>query len=101
MLFDILKLSLQKHCFCERKKNQVKLLFSVYLLHLFCAVTMYDTRVEALPIMYGQRRTDLPSSSDLQSVCLEAHSVDLVRGQYLPKLYIASCLTSVHTRFVQ
>lgn len=37
----------------------------VHLLHQFCAVTINDTRVEALPIIYRQRRT-----SDLKSVFL-------------------------------
>lgn len=54
----------------EGKKNKSNSFLSVYSVHLFCAVTMYDTRVEALPIMYGQRRTDLPSSTDLQSVLI-------------------------------
>lgn len=48
-------------------KNSLFFVF-VCLLHPFCAVTMSDTRVEALPIMYRQSRTDLPLSTDLNSV---------------------------------
>lgn len=39
----------------------------VCVLHQFCAVTMSDPGVEALPIMYRQSRTDLPLSTDLNA----------------------------------
>lgn len=77
----------------------------VCLLHQFCAVTMSDTRVEALPIMYRQSRTDLPLSTDLKLVFYSSGALASQNcwrgGNNVLYMYIVSCLTSVHTRFVQ
>lgn len=46
------------------------LLFYVCGPHQFCAVTMHDTEVGALAIMYRQSGTDSPSGADLKSTAL-------------------------------